>query len=500
MAGAEAIVAVTELGGAAQWKLRVRVDGEAVLNTQYVKIKFGGVERRNESKLFLETPANWPKGADVRSPRAWELLWEQHYAEYDESVRKREGHMKNAHSAGPKWFGTLDVDSLKEYGWIEREDTVEASDCRKLVEAGKGLPMAKIHGGAYASHALSMVLMRREEAEQHREENGGKMLPGHHRCSAALEGVVVRMAEALAKEAGKPMEAFPFVELIRIREYCNPQPWHADFKASGPVLASATVLSEEAVPTYFIDLSIPYKDKEMKVHRPWVDSEEKPGRSETSAATFLQLRAERWRVVHRSGDNHSVHVPVTSPSHAKLGLTPTGKARSVRATTQFGEPSRERGGQRPTRPIGSTVFFDATSPHRGPGRAKGEGERFVLYVTWAGPRAWELGAGVPWLALPPPAKQPPAREGLDYKLLFDAKGRLLLEEKTPIERRGEGSARKRPRREAAEPQPQPSGPSEPVGAGTGLDLLTGARPEGAGEGTGTPSPSSSLTMPSVMRL
>ena len=31
------------------------------------------------------------------------------------------------------------------------------------------------------------------------------------------------------------MEAFPFVELIRIREYCNPQPWHADFKASGPV-------------------------------------------------------------------------------------------------------------------------------------------------------------------------------------------------------------------------------------------------------------------------
>ena len=102
MAGAEAIVAVTELGGAAQWKLRVRVDGEAVLNTQYVKFKFGGVERRNESKLFLETPANWPKGADVRSPRAWELLWEQHYAEYDESVRKREGHMKNAHSAGPK--------------------------------------------------------------------------------------------------------------------------------------------------------------------------------------------------------------------------------------------------------------------------------------------------------------------------------------------------------------------------------------------------------------
>jgi len=422
----------------------------------------------------MQTPSNWPEAGKLGETGAWRDVWNARYAEYDKGVRREEGHMTKAHSAGPKWFGGLNVKDLKDDGFVDVECAVCDADCRSLAELGPSLPMARIHGNAYISRALSVVLMRPKEADE--EMKAHRSLPtGHHRCTPRQTKLVERVVQQLCDAAGKPPEAWPFVEMIKISDLCEPQPWHADFMASGPVLAATLVLSEEAMPTYFINLSTVYKDEDMKLHRKWVGSEEKPGVSETEAATMLQLRAERWRVVHRSGNNNSVHVPVDGPSHAKLGVTQSGKASAVRRVTQYGNRSRERGGMRATRPRGSAVFFDATSPHRGPGRAKGESERYVLYVTWAGQGACKLGSGIPWLAHPPPRVRPMPVVGKDYGLLFDAAGTLLLEERMPIHHRGEGpKRRKRVAAESCEGSPSSAGALAADEAGS-ADLMSGTR-------------------------
>ena len=59
---------------------------------------------------------------------------------------------------------------------------------------------------------------------------------------------------------------------------------------------------------------------------------------------------------------------------------------------------------------GDAVYFDETGPHRGPGVARGEGERAVLYLSWAGRNAYATG-GVPVFAFPPKKAAASAKEG-----------------------------------------------------------------------------------------
>eukprot|EP00966_Prymnesium_polylepis_P134224 3102506-Prymnesium_polylepis.1 len=77
--------------------------------------------------------------------------------------------------------------------------------------------MARIHGNAYISRALSVVLMRPKEADEEMKAHGS--LPtGHHKCTPRQIKLVERVVQQLFDAAGKPSEAWPFVEMIKISD------------------------------------------------------------------------------------------------------------------------------------------------------------------------------------------------------------------------------------------------------------------------------------------
>eukprot|EP00966_Prymnesium_polylepis_P266438 6154909-Prymnesium_polylepis.1 len=69
--------------------------------------------------------------------------------------------------------------------------------------------MARIHGNAYISRALSVMLMRPKEADK--EMKAHRSLPtGHHRCTPRQTKLVERVVQQFCDAAGKPPEAWPF--------------------------------------------------------------------------------------------------------------------------------------------------------------------------------------------------------------------------------------------------------------------------------------------------
>eukprot|EP00966_Prymnesium_polylepis_P136085 3144646-Prymnesium_polylepis.1 len=69
----------------------------------------------------MQTPSNWPEAGKLGETGAWRDVWYAHYAEYDKGVRREDRHMTKAHSAGPKWFGGLNVKDLKDDGFVDVE-------------------------------------------------------------------------------------------------------------------------------------------------------------------------------------------------------------------------------------------------------------------------------------------------------------------------------------------------------------------------------------------
>ena len=224
--------------------------------------------------------------------------------------------------------------------------------------------------------------------------------------------------------------------------------------------------------------------------------------TDIAGATADACRAAKWARVHYAGrktstqpaSNESVNLPVSSASHAQLGLTAGGKASAAPRTFQDGDQKRDTSGRRPTVPRGSVIFFDSTQPHRGPGRAIGEGRRTVLYLSWASAAAWALGEGLPVLAYPPPGGGAYVAAYRGKTLLMRTKETHMMKEEDPSSpkraKRSVGGAGRAPARgDAAEALAGLSDGAAGTSAGpSGLDVLLDAcgYESGEGEGEGEP--------------
>ena len=271
----------------------------------------------------------------------------------------------------------------------------------------------------------ALLLMTRDEEARHRKEQGGKMAEGWRVVPPELDDALLEIKRDVRAGAGMPERCQLLVELL-VHEagLAPPQPWHGDLM-SRPSLAATVPLSEEIVPPYFPRITSEWgagHDKAVSARAGTGKRKE----SEVEEVAYYAARRLRWERVRASGANDGQLVSVGSASGALLGETRSGNASAGPRVTQYEDPSRVSYGVRPTCARGDVIYFDATGPHRGPGRVQGDpaGRRAILYVSFA-VGAWTKGGGEPVFAFAPPGKN------RKYHLAFSRAGEYLLEDRAP---------------------------------------------------------------------
>lgn len=407
----------------ASYRMRADVDGTEVFRSTLQRLRDGGEARRDKIKKEVLSTASWPSGEEAKVAKHWSRIWKEALF-WEHPVRAT---MSQARACSTGWHGSLPAKELARHGFVLRQEACSEEACEKLhdwvVEGGVKMESVP-HLDAEGDRGVrSAFLLTRKEAEEHREQNGGKVAQGFVALPAAASEQLEKLEKELKEVAGMPQETKLLMEVLRTGSGLRPPgDWHGDVHAN-PVLAGCLVLSKTAVLTYFPD----------------VDSEWGAGKhvavtpAEARKLDIYAARKLRWDVVRASGSNGSEMVPcrsgsATAPgSGTPLGRTATGAASAGPRKSSSGDVNRAKYGTRPASGRGGVLYFDSTGPHCSPGRAVGDaaGERVVLYFSFA-VRAWEGGRGEPIYAFKPKG----AKAGT-YLLAYDRRGEYTLEAKPP---------------------------------------------------------------------
>ena len=433
MATAESRVEVREKLHEVTYHVEIFVDGERVGRTPAERLARGGVARRDDLLEKMKAPANWPSADKLTEEKAWVAAWNT-----QRHTHPKPTDMSAAHACGTRWFGGCGLEALRQYGSVRVDDLADARDCAALARVieRNASRASLVHEGVYPSKVNSATLMTEEDAAEERRaraEIGSDVAILKGEEGDLLDRVVARMVEGAGQQPG----VRPFVEGLTHSGLMPPQWWHGDW-AGSPRLAGVLMLSPAGVPPYTVSLLTDWgaggPETRLSIGKLASGRAGKAGKSEMEATAYLQARRLRWQRVYDGGDNWSELVASYNVSGARLGLTEGGNASAIPRRTMYGEWTvRRPGGVRPTVEQGTAVFFDATSPHRGPGGAVGEQRRTVLYVSWAGK---EVRDGAMVLARPPirSGGKGKAKAGAEnYRLAFDADGNYLLGEMAPRE-------------------------------------------------------------------
>jgi len=207
-----------------------------------------------------------------------------------------------------------------------------------------------------------------------------------------------------------------------------PQQLHADY--SGQSLAVIVGTSEVWVPTCVVSL----RDKSGPGSVHCVED------SQFENMAFAETRRRRWARVDDAGSNTGkaevageAGLPVVGPGNAP------GKFTRLRYTSRDKASNSE--GCRSALPRGDALFIEGSLPHGGPGKASGEGQRRVLYVSWAAEAAGNVDGRPIYL------HQKGLKEGTQQKKVFED-GLFTLGTLRHDGRKGEKAAAQRGREAA----------------------------------------------------
>lgn len=430
MEAAGAPVDLEEVGFPGSFRVLVRVGGEEITKLPVMRRQFCCAERYQQIWKYLLTPSSWPPDGHRWDAEAWHKTWAAAKALWTHP-RKVKGSVSNrmvhATSRSTRWKGELSMVDMKLNGFTvvkhDSESEMEEEDCETLraaVVAASGKMV--VHASDDASTGVLSVLLLDEQtaaesrAEMARETGRGRLPEGSMAATGQVLEALLRQRRRLVQRAGMPAEVKPWHEgLTNGPGLHPPQRWHSD--NTGPhVLAAVTGLSKEWVPPSFPSITKGWgPGMEDRIEGVTAATQEE----KSDRLQMLSARERRWRRVYAGGSN-TCDLATENGSGAELGQTATGMASAIPRKTMFGDPSRRRGGSRPTLRRGDTVFFDATGPHRGPGVALGEApqRRTVLYTSWTARQDAKDG-GAPAYAF--------ATTKGGGNRVFDAKGKYLLQ-------------------------------------------------------------------------